>query len=717
MIGTLLALAALAFCAGAASFLIIRRERARSAAAIRDLREKRYTILESIPDGFFIVDRDLRFSHVNERAEALLHRGAGDLVGTDIRELLDPLASELVPEMERVRDQGFAVERLQHFQSTNSWCEIRIQPASDELLVYLRDVTERKRSEIATKETESRVRVLLAQVPAVLWTVDLDMRITSVAGAGLHERGVTAEDLIGRPFEVLVEHAEQNAVSIAAVRRAFEGEAMRYETRQDTRWLQNDVEPLLDADGKIAGAIGVMLDVTEVRESAERFSRMARQDVMTGLPNRLALEEQLTPLLQRAVTKKESVAVLFLDIDRFKNINDTLGHRTGDQLLKAVSARLRERLNDNATIFRPGGDEFVIVMHSIKHKRTVATVAMEVLSAFQEPFAVDGRDLFVTGSVGASIFPQNAQTGEELIAFADSAMYRAKESGRNNAKFYDGTMHAHVLERMGLEQDLRHALARDEMRMVFQPVVDIPSRRTVACEALVRWHHPLLGQLSPQAFIPIAEESGLIVEIGRWVLREACRKAAAMRQTLDPQFRIAVNLSPRDLYEQDFAAMLGAVLAETGLPPSALDLEVTESVMLNDVAVSTLTRISAMGVHIVVDDFGTGYSSLSYIKRLPVNAIKIDKSFIDDITRDSYDQGIVKAITTLAQTLNLRVVAEGIETEAQWEFVRSLRCDQAQGYYFHRPLPWEELVEIVRNSEPLAARPMAGRVIPLHAAN
>ncbi len=403
--------------------------------------------------------------------------------------------------------------------------------------------------------------------------------------------------------------------------------------------------------------------------------------------------------------------MLFVDLDRFKTINDTLGHRVGDDLLRAVSSRMQTRIDNRATIYRPGGDEFVIVIDGIKHKRTVAAISMEVLQAFAEPFDVEGRELFVTASLGASIFPQNAQTADELIAYADSAMYRAKESGRNNAKFYDGTMHAHVLERMGLEQDLRQAHLRGELRLLYQPIVDMASRRIVGAEALLRWQHPLLGELSPQTFVPIAEETGVIVEISRWVLREACANAARMRREGASDFRISVNLSPRDFYEQDLAATLAAVLAETGLPADALDLEVTENVVLNDMALETLQRIANMHVNVVVDDFGTGYSSLHYIKRLPVKAIKIDKSFIDDVAMDPYDQGIVKAITTLGNTLNLRIIAEGIESESQYEFLRSLKCEHAQGYFFYRPQTWSALVTILQRSGEVST---GARVIPLY---
>jgi diguanylate cyclase (GGDEF)-like protein/PAS domain S-box-containing protein len=680
----------------AAAAASIAAARARSVKASE---ERRYSVLESIPDAFFIVDNQFRFSHINERAEQMLHRSAGDLIGLRIQDLLDPLASELVPEMHTVRELGVPVDRLQYFQSTNTWIEIRITPARDELLVHLRDISERKRSEIASQDHERRLRLLLTQVPAVVWTVDLDMRITSLAGGGLSDQGLTPEQLIGADYNALVGESRPKQLCTDALRRALQGETSRYETRRNERWLQNDVEPLRDAQGAVIGAIGVMLDVTEVRESAERFAQLARQDVLTALPNRLALEERLPELLSAAVEQDDSVAVLFIDVDRFKTINDTLGHRVGDDLLRGVAVRLQTRLNDRATIYRPGGDEFVVVVDRVKHKRTAAGVAMELLGAFSEPFTIDGRELFVTASIGASIFPQNAKSPEELIAFADSAMYRAKEAGRNNAKFYDGTMHAHVLERMGLEQDLRHALARDEMRMVFQPLVDTETRRIVAAEALIRWQHPLLGELGPRTFIPIAEETGTIVEISRWVLTEACRRAAQLRKTVAPDFRISINLSPRDFYEQDFAVVLERVLAETGLAPQALDLEVTENVVLNDLALGTLMRISAMGVHLVVDDFGTGYSSLSYIKRLPVSAIKIDKGFIDDVARDPYDQGIVKAISTLGRTLGLRIIAEGIENEAQFEFVRSLQCDQVQGYFFYRPLSWPDLLDHVEHAK------------------
>lgn len=716
-LGVLLTMAVLALVASGA-FALSRP--ARRAALARAAEEKRYSVLESIPDAFFIVDSEYRFTHVNEQAEQMLHRSAADLIGVRVADIIDPLASELLPDMRNARDAGAPFERLQHFQSTNSWIEIRVTPARDEMLVYLRDISERKRSEIASQDHERRLRLLLTQVPAIVWTVDLDMRITSIEGGGLEEHDLAGDQLIGANYEALAGQRAHKDLYAQAIKGALRGETARYETRRNDRWLQNDVEPLRDADGEVIGAVGVMLDVTDVRETAERFAELARQDVMTALPNRMALEERLPQLLERAVDRGESVAVLFIDVDRFKTINDTMGHRTGDQLLKSVALRLRERLDQRATIYRPGGDEFVVVMEGIKHKRTIANIAMQVLGAFGEPFPIDGRELSVTASIGASVFPQNAQTAEELIAYADSAMYRAKESGRNNAKFYDGTMHAHVLQRMGLEQDLRHALARDEMRIVFQPVVDLETRRIVGAEALIRWQHPLLGELGPQAFISIAEESGAIVDISRWVLSESCRRAAEIRAAIAPDFRLSVNLSPRDFYEQDFAAMLARVLTETGLDPEALDVEVTENIVLNDLAVETLAKIAALGVKVSVDDFGIGYSSLSYIKRLPVSAIKIDKAFIRDVTHDQYDQGIVKAIAALGRTLGLRIIAEGIESQAQYEFVRSLSCEHAQGFLFYRPMPWAELIETlgranVPSEQPAPQRDL--RVVQLYGTN
>lgn len=701
-------LAAVALIAAAARMLL-----KSGAESMNALVEKRYNILESIPDGFFILDADFRFTHVNERAEAIFNRTADELVGTRVHDLVDPLASELLPEIHRAAEGGEPLERLQYFPASSRWIEIRVQPARDEVLIYLRDVSERKKAELQSRDQESRLRLLLSQVPAMLFTVDLDMNITSVAGAALDEHELQEKALVGAPFDALLAGHEQRISAISAVHRVLGGEPVSYETRLRDRWLQNDVEPLRDADGRVIGAVGVMLDVTEVRSNAERFAQLARQDVMTGLPNRLALQERLPALMERALQQDESVAVLFVDLDRFKTINDTLGHRVGDELLQAVANRMRERVEGNAAIFRPGGDEFVILIGGIKHKRTVAAMAMNVLQAFAQPFDLDGRELFVTASLGASIFPQNAQTADELVAFADSAMYRAKESGRNNAKFYDGTMHAHVLERMGLEQDLRQSLARGELRLLFQPIVDMETKRIAGAEALLRWEHPLLGELSPQMFVPIAEETGAIVEISRWVLREACTRAAAIRREGSPGFHISVNLSPRDFYEQDLSATVAAVLAETGLPAEALHLEVTENVVLNELALETLRRIAKMNVNIVVDDFGTGYSSLSYIKRLPVRAIKIDKSFIDDVSIDAFDQGIVKAITTLGNTLGLRVIAEGIESESQYEFLRSLKCEFAQGFFFYRPLTLSTLKTVLQRNGDVAS-PASAQVIPLY---
>lgn len=678
------------------------------ASSQRSFDEKRYRVLESIPDGFFILDDQWRFSHVNERAEQFLRHSAADLIGKRIDSLLDPLASELLPEMQAVRRHGIPLERTQHFSATNRWIEIRMQPAEDEILVYLRDVTERKRAEMLLTESERRFRLLLHQVPAVLWTVDLDLRFTSVLGGDLATYGLHENELVGQTFDQLLKDEPERGDHIQAIQRVTYGESVSYEFRAGNRWLKTDAEPLRDADGELIGAIGVALDITEMKESAEHLSRLAREDAMTRLPNRLALEEELNVLLEKAQRHRTSLGVVFLDLDRFKTINDTLGHRSGDELLRNVGSRLTEYLGSRARIYRPGGDEFVIVVHNAQERADIVRVVNDVLTAFSRPFEIDGRELFVTASVGASLFPDNATTVGDLIKQADSAMYLAKEAGRSTARFYDGTIHARVLERLTLEQDLRQALAREEFHVELQPIVDLPSRRINAAEVLLRWTHPVLGAVPPDRFIAIAEELGIIVDISRWVLRNACRIAATIRANGFPDFRLSVNLSARDLYESDLLAFVGETLMDHGLQSDAIDIEVTEHVLLNDTAVRNLANLRALGIRVLIDDFGIGYSSLEYLKRLPVSAIKIDKSFITDVTRNTYDQAIVKAITTLGQSLRVPVIVEGIESESQIEFVESLGCDQAQGYAFSRPLRLEEFLDLLPTRVP-----EKGRVVSL----
>jgi diguanylate cyclase (GGDEF)-like protein len=404
---------------------------------------------------------------------------------------------------------------------------------------------------------------------------------------------------------------------------------------------------------------------------------------------------------------------MFLDLARFKVSNDSLGHRAGDQVLRSVSRRLEKLVGARARVYRPGGDEFVIITEGDVDSAGVAQMASEILQSFAEPIDFEGRDLPVTASIGASLFPDNANDAADLIKQADSAMYRAKDAGRQNAKFYSGAMHDRILERMGLELDLRQALARDQLDVLYQPIVELKTGKVLAAEALLRWNHPALGPIAPDLFIGIAEEIGSIVEMTGWVLHHACAHAAAMREHGLSDFRIAVNVSVRDLCDAGIHERIGVALNDNGLPPSALSLEITEGITLNDVAVKALALIRQTGVDIVVDDFGIGYSSLDYIKRLPVSAIKIDKSFIAELPHNKHDRAIVKAIATLAENLGLGVVAEGIETTAQRDFLLAVHAPMAQGFYFSRPISAAQFTQMVRNAPQSQGAADPGRVVSL----
>lgn len=655
------------------------------------LDERRYSLLESVADGVFILDNAWRFTHVNERAEELLNATALELIGRRIEKILDPLASDLLPEIRAVRKSGEPVERTQYFASKRMWVEIRIQPAKDEVLIYLRDVSDRKRAENMLRDSERRLRLLLDQVPALLWTVDLDLVFTSVVGAGLTYHGLNADKLAGDRIEVLLPDNDSRILALEAIERVFRGESERFEVFYNERWLQHHVEPLRTATGAIIGAIGVALDITEIKETADHLARLARVDALTQLPNRLALQESLADAVEQAERSDSGLGVLFVDLDRFKIINDTLGHHAGDELLQHFALRLQRAVGDRARVFRSGGDEFVVIAQ-MDAVTSVPMIAADIQIALAEPFIIEERQLFVGASIGSSCYPDDGATVEELLSRADTAMYRAKYSGRSRVGFVDMMREDAGPYRLRLEQDLHYAIPRGELRLEFQPIVDTITGRVSGAEALVRWNHNQHGRILPEEFIGIAEESGMILPISRWVLRTACSYAADLRRNGHPDFRVAVNLSARDFGEVDLADTIVSILEEAALPPNALEIEITESMMIDDVALMTMRTLRDQGVRIVVDDFGIAYSSLGYLKRLPITGVKIDRTFIRDIS-DVYDQAIVRAIVTLARSLGLEIVAEGVESIEQWQFISTLQCDRVQGYYFSAPLETNRFAE------------------------
>lgn len=433
-----------------------------------------------------------------------------------------------------------------------------------------------------------------------------------------------------------------------------------------------------------------------LRKQNEEIRHMAYYDPLTGLPNRQLFNELIHLALAQAQrhNRNRLLAVLFLDLDRFKVVNDTLGHSVGDKLLQAVAHRLKQCCQrDRDTVARRGGDEFIILLPELDSTQEAVRVAMKIIDAFAEPFIIPDHELFIGTCIGISIFPDDGTDGETLVKHADMAMYRAKEGGRGCYHLYNQTMDAHASQRLTMENSLRWALQKGEFFLNYQPAVNIQSGQIISIEALLRWQHPNLGVIPPKQFITLAEETGLIVPLGEWVLHAACAQNKAWQNAGFPHVRVAVNISPRQLQIHKLSNIIENILIETDLNPCWLELEVTENVMLQDMdtTIRTLRRLNDLGVHISIDDFGTGYSSLSYIKKLPIKTLKIDQSFVSDLTVNSDDTAIATAVINMAQSLRLNVIAKGIETVEQVNFLSSLNCMDMQGIYFSRPLPAVEL--------------------------
>lgn len=567
---------------------------------------------------------------------------------------------------------------------------------------FLQDVTERKEAAQALQEAERRYRSIFENAIEGVFQTTPDGTYIAVNPALARIYGYhSPEDLIVGLRDIshqLYVEPERRTEFMRLMEQ--HGSVSNFESRVyrrdgDIIWISENARAVYDDADKLICYEGTVEAITERKLYEAEMRHQATHDALTGLPNRNMLHEHLQRAIQVARQKGGLTAVVFVDLDQFKFINDSLGHQVGDELLKTVAQRLQACLRDTDMVARQGGDEFVLVLQNqTGGEQGIAEVMQRILAAVARPWQAGDREFQVTASIGVSRYPADGKDVETLLKQADSAMYRAKEQGRNNFQFFAPWMDTQVSNRLEMLINLRRALDQDEFKLYYQPKLSLKDGSVIGAEALIRWQSPEQGMVPPDRFIPFAEDAGLIVPIGEWVLRTACHQNKCWQQAGLPTIPVAVNLSPRQL-NQSLPDFVSDVLAQSGLAPSCLELEITENVVMKDAekSVATLHALKRLGLQISVDDFGTGYSSLSYLRRFPVDALKIDKSFVRDIARDADSAAIVKAVISLAHILNLRVIAEGVEDEEQHAFLKENACDEVQGYYFGKPMAVADFTE------------------------
>jgi diguanylate cyclase (GGDEF)-like protein/PAS domain S-box-containing protein len=571
----------------------------------------------------------------------------------------------------------------------------------------LRNMIERKTAEDALFIEKERASVTLNSIGDAVLSTDILGNVTYLNLIAERMTGWTCQGALGKPFgevfhiiDGVTRELARNPTEIAVqTDRPVGLTANCILIRRDGSEspIEDSVAPIHDRSGLVTGAVIVFHDVTLSRAMTQEMSHLAQYDILTDLPNRLLLKDRISQAIVAARRNDTKVAVLYLDLDGFKNINDSQGHAAGDNVLQAVAKLLLRCVRSSDTVSRQGGDEFVVLLSEIKHPSDAGITARKILTAITASHRFDKHDLQLTASIGLSTYPEDGQDAEILLKNADTAMYEGKRRGPNNYQFFNQDMNDRTIERQTIEADLRGALKRQEFVLHYQPKINLHTGRITGAEALIRWLHPDRGLVSPLQFIPIAEESGLILPIGQWVLREACRQvqewiAAGLYAT-----PVAVNVSSVEFRSDGFLEGLRAILKDTGLDPRYLELELTESVLMQhaESSVSVLSTLKSIGVHLAVDDFGTGYSSLSYLKKFPIDSLKIDQSFVNDITTDANNATIVRAVISMARSLKQCVIAEGVETEEQLTFLQAHSCDEAQGYYFSKPVIAHEYAKLL----------------------
>jgi diguanylate cyclase (GGDEF)-like protein/PAS domain S-box-containing protein len=693
----------------------------KSAEAYLIQMEARYRgLLEASPDAMVVVNQAGEIVLLNAQVEKQFGYHRDELLGCRVQSIIPKgFAARLIADGTRsteealVQQIGAGIE-LEGMRKDGSHFPIEIMlsllesPEGILITAAIRNITVRKEAEKHLVQMEARYRGLLEAAPDAMVVVNRTGKIVLLNAQAEKQFGYHRDELVGRKVQSII--PKGFAARLIADKSCTATEVLAHQIGMglELKGMRKDgsefpieimLSPLESPEGILITA--AIRDITLRKNAEEHLARMmeevahsAQHDPLTGLPNRLLLNDRLGQAIALAQRHRTPFAVLFLDLDGFKRINDSLGHSTGDKLLQSIAERLRDSLRAPDTVSRQGGDEFTILLFDAHTPEDVAIAARRVLQAVAGVHSIDGHALHITASIGVSMYPEDGLDAETLIKNADTAMYEAKENGCHGYKFFRPAMNDLAVERQSIEEDLRFALERKEFALHYQPKVDLKTGAITGAEALIRWTHPTRGSVPPLKFISVAEGSHLILPIGAWVLREACTQARSWIDAGLPKMTLAVNVSAVQFLNEDFLEGLFATLCETGLPPECLELEVTESVLMKDAgrAASILKTLREAGVQLSVDDFGTGFSSLSYLTKLPLDTLKIDQSFIFQIDQSDSQKAIVSAIIDMCRSLKLRVIAEGVETEEDLSFLKAYGCDEGQGYYFSRPVPPEQFV-------------------------
>jgi len=684
-------------------------ERKQTEAAFQKSEAFLKTIFDSIQDPFCIIDRDYRIVRANEAYAQMRYKKLGDLLGKTCYEALlkrNGVCDECIVQKTFASGDPCAKEKMRYlFDGVKTWSSIYTYPIMDSegqvshVIEYTQDITERKRAEEALRVSEERYALAARGANDGLWDWDLRTNVIYYSFRWKLMLGFDEKNISGYPEEWFRRvHPDDRGEVDARIAAHLSGRSEHFESEYRImhkdgmyRWVLNRGLAIRDRDGHAYRMAGSQTDITSKKTVDEQLVYNAFHDALTGLPNRALFMDRLQHII--TVSKRrvnEVFAVLFLDMDRFKIINDSLGHTVGDQILVVMGQKLSECLRPGDTVARLGGDEFAVLLHNINDVKDAVEVAERVHHKLSAPLLVKGHEVFSSVSIGIAMSAEHYERPEQVLRDADIAMYQAKARGSASHEIFDPKMHANILDRLQLEADMRGALDHREFILFYQPIIDLKTHQLVAFEALVRWNHPTRGLIYPLEFIPMAEENGLINIIGEWILRESCRELRRLqkRYPKQPPLKMSVNISGKQFAQRDLASKVSAIVMETGIDAHTLALEITESMIMEnvDMAVETMTELRSMGIHIHIDDFGTGYSSLSYLHRFPIDAIKIDRTFINKLSADGKNKEIILSILSLASSMHFDVIAEGVEMNHQLVNMQNMQCQFGQGFLISVPM-------------------------------